>query len=286
MRPGVFLWNLIGLSIYTVTSHLVTLKLFFMERRWWELTRQRIEKAWDQISATLTREEDMSYKVSLNRWFSVSPDEDGSIELSMSEQVYYQLLFDELEGRDLNEELPLFSPLMETLIYLNFNEPRIVKQKLSDLALELSTTTDKKRKVGYWKALLAQLPVQTEYALHPGRRTFRDQVEQWLGTQLYDLDYSLGEAPAVVSKGKKIVVNCSVDMLALNVRILKDRKVIPETTSLADMSRFIAANFSTVRQSDISEDSVYHSLSHTLPGTIKAARACVREIDRFLAGLE
>ena len=285
MRPGVFLWNLIGLSIYMEKTHLIMLKSCCMESRWWELTRQRMEKAWEQISATLAREEDLPYKISLNQWFSVSLDEDLSIELSMSDQVYYQLLFDELGDRDLNEELPLFSPLMETLIYLNFNEPQIVKQKLSDWDLELSTTTDKKRKVGHWKALLAQLPVQTEYALYPGRRTFRDQMEQWLGTQLYDLESSSDEAPEPVSPVKKVEAGCSVDMLALIGRCFYERKVFPKT-SKAELARVIISIFSTRRQPDISEESLYHSFHHPLPGTIKMARECLKEIDKFLASLQ
>ena len=256
-----------------------------MQSTSWELTRRRLEEAWDQISATLIREEDLPFKMSMNLWFSVSLDEDRSIELSDSEQAYYQILFDELEDRDLNEELPLFTPLMETLIYLNFNEPRIVKGKLSDLASELNTTTDKKRKLVHWQALLAQLPVQTAYALHQGRRSFRDQLMQWLGTELHNLTYLSDEAPEPISPVKKVEAGCSVDMLALIGRCFYERKLFPKT-SKAELARVIVSIFSTRRQPDISEESLYHSFHHPLPGTIKMARECLKEIDKFLASLQ
>jgi hypothetical protein len=219
--------------------------------------------------------------------------------------------------RPLPESYPLFTPLVESLVYMDFNHPSILRHiagAWSRLLKSLEAPRDQVARIRHWQALLAKLPRQKSYALYPGKRSLRDQLEQWLGTQLecglYRAEAPLtrpgaygdtaapvplsiiseayqryGEGVAAAIKVSKVQLSVSVPILALLIRLLVEHKIIVGMAQ-TEVIQFFALHFSTVRQPDISTGSMYGSYHKPLHPTVLMLRQCLKEWDRIAARWE
>lgn len=128
----------------------------------------------------------------LHRWFTVLLDRNRVPPISEYEYIYHRALMSAFLDRPLQEgdmldNYPLFTPLMETLIYMDFNHPAMLEQVTGAWMRSLKRMgwpEDRIKRIRYWQTLFAVLPRQKTYSLYPGRISLRDLLEDWLCYQL------------------------------------------------------------------------------------------------------
>lgn len=296
------------------------------ERKIPDVERVRVQsmlgEQWARIGAVLPLETDRAVREHLDRWFTVLLDGRYTPFLNERQYVYHRVLINEFldripeeEDADLPGDYPLFSPLVESLVYMNFNHPAILGRLTGNWSRSLRAGAGEMQasSIRHWQALLAKMPVQKTYALYLGKRTLREQLEQWLGNQLecavyrgnkptypsypsypdeplatgiireaYE-NYNQGVTAAV--KTGKMQLAISVAALALFVRLLVEHKIIrglPQT----EIMQFFVLHFSTARQAEVSAGSMYGSYHKPVHSTVVMLRQCLKEWDRIAAKWE
>jgi len=299
------------------------------ERKIPNVDRDRLQRElkleWSKLLNQLSIPGDKPYQTILNQWMLMVADVRYSPCLNDRQYTYARILLNELKdrisdepGAEWNEEYSFFTPLVDVLVYMNFNHPALPRNVIARWKQALSRLKPDQHPIvhlEHWRFLLNRMSVQKCFALYVDKPSLRDQLEQWLITQIagmairkdvrplpplgadpepkpYRLDdgtvgtYTIDEAysaykasVAVAAQTGKMELNISVPMLAVFVKLLMEHQII-NVTKQSEAIRFFATHFCTRRQPNISTGSLYGSFHKPNALLLSMLRRCLRSWDR------
>jgi hypothetical protein len=184
------------------------------------------------------------------------------IEDRTGEKVTYRnLIFMKILLKELSEIEPepspahQYSPLTALIIYLNFNDPAIIKHLVNGFTEKLSsleTSQEKIEELRLYHKHTSQMHIKPGVALYYGQPSVKEMILAWLEEEIFF--WRSGEherkASAIVSSAK-IHTALSVPSLALFTRLFKDAGIVTNPNH-AEILRFVSTHFTSQRKASIS----------------------------------
>lgn len=243
----------------------------------------RVQMQWqEQLTNELQREKSTTQHPLSVLLIPVLQEATHTSKLNYRQMVYTAELFKAFARRhEAKQGADLFSPAVENLIYLNFNQPRFIAYVISEIekaAAQSETATD------YLHICLERV---NSIRQKPGA-AFRDQlpsvhhsIKEWIEFQIKPTPIVMTHADTTNNASNKVKISVSVAMLGLFVRLLYEEGIIT-TKNQAEVIRFFAQHFETPRQTDISSDSLYGSYFKPNPGTTRMMQECLMRMKNTL----
>lgn len=188
----------------------------------------------------------------------------GKTTISFHQLIYINYLADGL-ARTLNESISDYeNEITNFLIYLNFNSYRFLNfstRKMNEEVQKFSSLIGKLEKLAYFKKEINQKLIKPGCALRPERLHIQQQITKWLEEEINYLEKKrhlmvmYPQKNETNDEGFKIETSLSVPQLACLAKLLIESGVITNKKH-SEVIRFLAAHFSTIKNENISSESL------------------------------
>ncbi len=206
--------------------------------------------------------------------------------------TYHQLMFVEVLVDRLfrfffeNKKEPVhIEQLHLTLIGLNFNCPLYYEYLTSRMQDRLGPMNkqDKLMQLLKWMKAMNQIIIEEEIAFKPNQKPIRFWLEKWLEEEIWFLNETEKKHPLILeqttssNKESKLELNCSVNELALLIRLLTESGIISFKNHKALMQQ-ISETFKTSKVKEISPKSLSNKYYEIDDATISSVKGIIIDL--------
>jgi len=156
--------------------------------------------------------------------------------------------------------------LRNILIYINFNNNALLDYLTEEILEEVykkGTIKEQLLKLKYYLKLYRQKQTRNDIAFLPSRRNIKDQIVDWTTEEINYLTSSKKLIRKVNHhikpnmEPRKFRLNLSVPEIGVLTKIAIDAKIV-DTKEITPFVRFLSEHFSSKRQENISDSSLYN----------------------------
>jgi hypothetical protein len=163
-----------------------------------------------------------------------------------------------------------FSPLVEMLIALKFNDESFLLLILKVIKDKLSSVESKEEQINLLKEFYKHTSQIMECSYEPfcvENPSAKELILDWLSQEIHYLETSYSKKEGKFSSSAKINTSLSVPVLALFTRVFKDAGIFTNTNH-QELLRFVSTHYTTQRKESISQGHL-HSKYYQVDETTK-----------------
>lgn len=203
--------------------------------------------------------------------------------ITFRQLIYYKTLLNGIINCLQQEnETDYTSSIINYLLYINFNSVTFLKLYIENIILDVQESTSPEgqfEKLIYFRKLINQQQVKPGFALKIDRPSIHEQINRWLDEEIYfqekrqqlSLLFPPGQQADSAETDCKITTSLSVPELAMMTRLFVESGVI-KNKNLSELMRFISKNFTSIRNENISAESLrakYYKVENSTTNSMK-----------------